>query len=106
MVFAYRKNTFCILFFCAHFLLRDLSGVSKTDKLLAKVLSGSADANLSFDDVCYLLQKLGAEVRPGKGSHVLFFLDGALINLQNAGGQAKAYQVAQIRDHLKSKRGY
>ena len=79
--------------------------MSKTEKLLQRVLGGAADHNFAFDDLCYLLTRLGATTRQGKGSHVLFNLDGAIINLQNQGGQAKAYQVAQIREILKTKRG-
>jgi hypothetical protein len=79
--------------------------MSKTDKLLDKILSGTADHNVSFADLCYLLTKLGATTRHGKGSHMLFYLEETIINLQNQGGQAKAYQVAQIRGILKSKRG-
>ena len=79
--------------------------MSKADKLLEKVLSGNADHNLTFADACHLLTRLGAKTRQGKGSHVLFILDGVMINLQNQGGQAKAYQVAQIRELLKTKRG-
>ena len=45
-------------------------------------------------------------MRQGKGSLVLFNLDGLIINLQNQDGQAKAYQVVQIREILKTKRGF
>lgn len=79
--------------------------MSKTDKLLAKVLGGRADHAISFSDLCYLLSRLGAERRHGRGSHVLFFLRGVLINLQNDGGHAKAYQVAQVREILKTEQG-
>lgn len=79
--------------------------MSKTEKLLKRVLSGTADHNIAFSDLCTLLTKLGAQMRQGKGSHVLFKLDGAIINLQSQDGKAKAYQVAQIRDILKAKRG-
>jgi hypothetical protein len=79
------------------------ASVSKTEKLLEKVLNGAADHNFPFEDLCYLLTKLGATTRQGKGSHVLFNLNGAIINLQSQGGKAKAYQVAQIREILKTK---
>jgi hypothetical protein len=78
--------------------------VSKIDKLLGKVLGGAADHNFAFDDLCYVLTKLGAVARQGRGSHILFNLDGEIINLQNQDGQAKAYQVAQVREILQ-KRG-
>jgi hypothetical protein len=76
--------------------------MSKTDKLLAKVLSGECDASMSFDDVCYLLQKLGFTARQSKGSHVLFQRGAAFLNLQSERGKAKAYQVRQIRELLKT----
>lgn len=79
--------------------------MSKTDKILEKVMSGTADANIAFADLTYLLQKLGAEVRQGKGSHILFTIDSTLLSLQSAKGKAKPYQVAQVREHLKTKRG-
>lgn len=77
--------------------------MSRHDKLLAKVLSGTADHNFAFDDLCYLLEKLGAVMRRGKGSHTLFLLGGIMINLQRQGGKAKAYQVAQVRALLQKR---
>ncbi len=64
-------------------------------------MSGQADANLSYDDVCPLLLRCGYSARRGTGSHCIFskatFLN---INLQNRNGKAKDYQVAQIRQEL------
>ena len=75
--------------------------MSKTNKTFEKVMSGNSDANLSFDELCVLLQRLGYSIRPTKGSHVIFTRDTSFLNLQNQGGKAKAYQVRQVREELK-----
>ena len=46
-----------------------------------------------------------AQVSPGeagRGSHCIFFRDGVeeIVNIQPRGGQAKPYQVRQVRDLL------
>lgn len=45
--------------------------MSKYDKLLFLVLRGTADANIAFEDLCSLLEKLGFEKRV-RGSHHIF----------------------------------
>lgn len=77
------------------------------EKTLARLLSGTADAAIRFDDLCQLLESLGFEKRV-RGSHHLFRKDGVeeRINLQRAGTNAKPYQVKQVRAViLKSKLG-
>ena len=70
-------------------------------KTLAKVMNGNADANLRYDDLCNLLNRLGYISRQHGGSHRVFRMAGRdLINLQNAGGKAKSYQVRQVRERL------
>ena len=61
------------------------------------MLSGTADANIRFDDLCQLLDSLGFERRV-RGSHNLFRRDGVeeRINLQREGAHAKPYQVKQV----------
>ena len=68
------------------------------DKIFRRVLSGTADAGIRFDDLCHLLESLGFEKRV-RGSHHLFRKNGVeeKINLQSAGSQAKPYQVKQVR---------
>jgi len=68
------------------------------DRVLEKVLSGDSDANVRFDDLCGLLERLGFEKRV-RGSHHLFRKSGvsAMINLQRDGSKAKPYQVRQVR---------
>ena len=71
------------------------------EKTLAQVLEGQSDANVRHDDLCHLLERLGFTKRQS-GSHGIFKKPGTeLINLQNAGGKAKAYQVRQVRETLK-----
>jgi hypothetical protein len=68
------------------------------DKTLRRLLSGSADAAIRFDDLCSSLERLGFEKRV-KGSHHLFRRAGVeeMINLQRDGVNAKPYQVKQVR---------
>ena len=67
-------------------------------KTLEKVLRGTSDANIRFDDLRSLLLDLGFEERI-KSSHHIFTLAGkeAALNLQPDGSKAKAYQVKQVR---------
>ena len=73
--------------------------MSKWDKLLERVLRGTSDASISFDDLCGLLERLGFERRT-RGSHNVFRRAGVTEkpNLQRAGSKAKVYQVRQVRD--------
>lgn len=70
-------------------------------KALRRLLSGSADANIDFQDLCRVLSHLGFELRI-KGSHHIFHREGVpeIINLQPRGSLAKPYQVKQVRDVL------
>ena len=72
--------------------------MSKYDKLLTQILRGNADANVSFDDLCWLLLKIGFEERV-RGSHHIFRKGDVVerINLQRDGNNAKVYQVRQVR---------
>jgi predicted RNA binding protein YcfA (HicA-like mRNA interferase family) len=67
-------------------------------KTLERLLSGTADAAIRFDDLCQLIESLGFEKRV-RGSHHLFRKSGVeeRINLQRAGTNAKPYQVKQVR---------
>ncbi len=72
--------------------------MGKYEKLLDQILLGTSDANISFDDLCQLLIRLGFEERV-RGSHHIFRKDGVLemVNLQKDGSKAKTYQVRQVR---------
>jgi len=73
--------------------------MGKYEKLLLKILSGTSDANIHFDDLCDLLKSYGFEVRI-RGSHHMFRKEGVVekINLQRDGNKAKPYQVKQVRN--------
>jgi hypothetical protein len=73
--------------------------MGKLQKLIQLVLSGQSDANIGFNELCNLLIKYGFEQRV-RGSHHVFHKTGVneIINLQSKGGNAKAYQVKQVRD--------
>ena len=73
--------------------------MGKHDKTLQKLLSGTADANLDFEDLIALLMHKGFNVRRGKGSHVIATMTGVSerITLQPDGPKAKSYQVRQVR---------
>ena len=73
--------------------------MGKYEKLLLKILSGTSDANIHFDDLCGLLKSFGFDVRI-RSSHHIFRKEGVgeKINLQREGNKAKPYQVKQVRN--------
>ena len=72
--------------------------MSQLDKLLARILQGTSDANIPFTQLCQLLSRLGFDERI-RGSHHIFTKEGVeeILNLQPKSSQAKAYQVKQVR---------
>ena len=61
----------------------------------------SSDRSFRFDDLCNLLERLGFTEHRRPGSHRIFTrVDIAeILNLQpRRGGEAKPYQVRQVRD--------
>ncbi len=73
--------------------------MSKIRKTLDRVLRGTSDANIRFDDLRALLDHLGFAERV-RGDHHIFARDGVpeILNLQPRGSQAKPYQVKQVRE--------
>lgn len=73
--------------------------MSQQEKLLARILSGTSDTNIPFDQLCELLYNLGFDERI-RGSHHIFTKDGIeeILNIQSKQGKAKPYQVKQVRD--------
>lgn len=73
--------------------------MGKSDRLLEKILRGTSDATIDFDEMCRLLLQLGFTQRI-RGSHHLFTKPGIVekINLQRDDGKAKPYQVRQVRN--------
>ena len=68
-------------------------------KILDRVLRGTSDANIRFDDLRRVLKRLRFEERI-RGDHHIFTRDGVkdILNLQPRGSLAKAYQVKQVRN--------
>ncbi len=75
--------------------------MNKYEKLIAQILLAQSDANIDFEELCGLLERLGFEKRI-RGSHHIFRKSGIeeRINLQRDGAKAKRYQVKQVRDVL------
>ena len=63
-------------FFADHFALAEKARLnlrmSKAEKLTGKILSGRSDQNFAFDDLCYVIERAGFQLRPGKGSHRIY----------------------------------
>ena len=72
--------------------------MGKYEKLIFRILRGTSDANIEFDDLCELLRRLGFEERT-RSSHHIFRKAGVeeKINLQRDNNKAKPYQVRQVR---------
>lgn len=75
--------------------------VAKHDKFLDRILRGTSDANIAFEELRRLLKRLGFAERI-RGDHYIFTKAGVeeILNLQPQGAQAKPYQVKQIRAAL------
>jgi len=73
--------------------------MSKYEKLLLSILSGTKDKNLLFADLQTVLDRLGFQCRI-RGDHFIYTKDGIdeIINIQPQGNRAKPYQVKQIRN--------
>ncbi|MGZ8157652.1 MAG: type II toxin-antitoxin system HicA family toxin [Methylobacter sp.] len=72
--------------------------MGKYDKLIDKILRGTSDANIPFDDLRSLLIRLGFDERI-RGSHHVYRKEGIeeKLNLQQDDSKAKPYQVRQVR---------
>ena len=75
--------------------------MARYDELLARILRGTSDANIPFNQLRHLLRRLGFDERI-RGDHYIFTKDGVeeILNLQPKGHQAKPYQVKQVRGVL------
>ena len=73
--------------------------MGKHEKLLLKILSGSSDQNIGFDDIRSFLERIGFKEHI-RSSHHMFRKEGVeeKINLQKEGNNAKPYQVKQVRN--------
>ena len=73
--------------------------MAQRDKLLDRILRGRSDANIPFNELCRLLNRLGFAERV-HGSHHIFTRMGVeeILNLQPKGIHTKPYQVKQVRN--------
>jgi len=71
------------------------------EKTIQKLLRGSSDANIRFEELCHLLKAKGFRMRVS-GSHHIFTRSGVVerLNVQREGSKAKTYQVRQVRKIL------
>ena len=69
--------------------------------MISKILRGTSDANIRFEELRELLIRLGFEERI-RSSHHTFRKEGIeeKINIQKDGAKAKPYQVRQVRSIL------
>lgn len=72
--------------------------MAKSDELLARILKGTSDATIPFNELRTLLGRIGFAERI-KGSHHIFSREGVeeILNLQPKGRHSKPYQVKQVR---------
>ncbi len=75
--------------------------MKKSERMLFRVIRGTSDAGIPFEDLRVLLKGMGFVERT-RGSHHIFTCDGVdeILNLQPKGSLAKAYQVRQVRGVL------
>ncbi|HEX6279585.1 MAG TPA: hypothetical protein VFZ49_06155 [Pyrinomonadaceae bacterium] len=73
--------------------------MSKTRKTREKILLGSSDANIDFEDLRSLLVSLGFAEKIKGGHHIFTRADvEEIINIQPKGSKSKRYQVKQVRN--------
>ena len=72
--------------------------MNRHERLIQTILRGQSDSNVRFSDLRTLMQHLGFEERI-RGSHHLYRREGVAekVNLQRDDGNAKPYQVRQVR---------
>lgn len=73
--------------------------MGQIDKLMIKILCGSQDSNIKFNDLQHILNYIGFDERI-KGDHHIYTKNNIseIINLQPIGNRAKPYQVKQVRN--------
>lgn len=78
--------------------------MAQWEKTLQRVLNGQSDAAIPFDALCAMLPHVGYQLWRQRGSHRIFVHPARPenINLQpGKSGQAKPYQVKQVRELLR-----
>jgi predicted RNA binding protein YcfA (HicA-like mRNA interferase family) len=80
--------------------IQEVWRLASRSRTLQRILSGGSDRNIRFRDLRSLLLALGFSERV-RGSHHIFSRDDIdeILNVQpRDGGEAKPYQVRQVRD--------
>jgi virulence-associated protein VapD len=73
--------------------------VGTLEKLLRRILSGTSDTNIAFDELRRVLAHFGFDERIRGSHHIFTRADVAeILNLQDKQGKAKPYQVKQVRE--------
>ena len=76
--------------------------MSKSEKALAKILSGQSDHKVTFKEAVFVLQREGFILDGGKASHQVFrHPDGRKMVLPCHGNQLKSIYIRQIRGLVK-----
>lgn len=70
--------------------------MKKGEKLLIKLRSGQTQG-WAFSDFVLLLKNLGFIHNRTKGSHQIFSKDGFSLSIQEKNGEAKSYQLQQLK---------
>jgi predicted RNA binding protein YcfA (HicA-like mRNA interferase family) len=81
--------------------------MGKHDELIIQIVLRRSFINISFSELCNLLEWLGFKKRI-KGDHHIFYKEDVeeIINLQPKGSLAKPYQVKQVCSILMKRFGY
>lgn len=78
--------------------------MGKKEKLLKKILSGTSDKSITFDEVVSVLQNEGFVLEPGKGSHTGFrHPDGRKLTIPKHGKEVKPVYIKMMRNLIKIK---
>jgi len=73
--------------------------MGQREKLIIKILSGTNDNNILFDEMCNLIRSFNFSLRINGGHHIFYRSDvEEIINIQPKNGKTKSYQVKQIRN--------
>lgn len=77
--------------------------MTKRDKLIAKIMSGEQDGNITFEELQKFLETKGYELNRVAGSHFIFTRPASNpFNIQRfENGKAKRAQVREIRNHFR-----
>jgi hypothetical protein len=73
--------------------------MKKPSRTLDRVLRGTSDTGIRFDELCQLLRRLGFAERIRRDHHI-FTREGVeeILNIQPRGSLAKPYQMKQVRN--------